>query len=87
MSEPERVKGEGRRMNAEILNCKKENTSMEGDFPKQLLVQVVDREDQEPIRSAFSDLEEAQEDAENDGDVAIYQLVGVKHLKVTRELK
>ena len=68
---------------------------MKGDFTKQLFVQVLDRmarrrrkkEGVKPIYSAFSDLDEADKNAENAGDVAIYQLVDVKHLKVTRELK
>jgi len=60
---------------------------MKDDFPKQLFVQILDREGMIPIRSAFPDLEDAREDAENGGDVAIYQLVEVKGLKITRELK
>ena len=60
---------------------------MKGDFTKQLFVQVADREGVTVIYSAFSDVDEADENAENAGDVAIYQLVEVKHLKVTRELK
>jgi len=60
---------------------------MKGDFTKQLFVQIANREGVKVIYSAFSDLDEADENAENAGDVAIYQLVGVKHLKVTRELK
>lgn len=60
---------------------------MKGDFPKHIFVQVFDREGTEPLRSVFTEIEEAREDAENGGDVAVYQLVAVKHLKVTRELK
>jgi len=60
---------------------------MKSDFTKEMFVQVLDRENDRPIYFAFPDLEDANENAENDADVAVYQLVAVKHLKITRQLK
>lgn len=68
-------------------NFQREETKMKADFTKQIFVQVADREADRPIYSAFVDLDEADENAENCGDVGVYELVAVKHLKVTRELK
>ena len=66
-----------------VRNKSKEET-MKSDFTKELYVQVCDREGDKPAYAAFSDLIDSSED---NGAVAVYELVSVKKLRVTRELK